>query len=390
MSGNHVGNTTDYLSGTQVVLSAGRQIRAFLDADPATLEYAVTRLERAAQEYEGRGSDYRAFMFSELDSTDEAEREIRQRLTEDVLATVLTDFEVANVMIAAGQTMGETGEKAEKRFLDDALLRLDITTRALERSLPSPLTVGTVPGRFGFAEAVIPPQEIKSPDLMSAIQTFKRSSDETLTRLVSEAQGVGTSVVTSLSKLPEEKVLAALSKLGEQVQELPMIGRLFRQGVTKLLRAIDSLIRFLGKGALNLIKVKIEQIWQKIKDGQYLADVLNWAFEVEPTRSKIDEILNSKGLDPAVLDEASNALGRLSITFEEKMKMAEGLAKALTLAGTLLALTPLSGAALTILVASTYGLILAAVVLIGMDYADSGRILQRVRGVREIADDLLS
>jgi hypothetical protein len=115
---------------------------------------------------------------------------------------------------------------------------------------------------------------------------------------------------------------------------------------------------------------------------------LKWAFGVEATRTHIAEILGSEGLERAALDEASNALSQLVIKFKENMAMAQGLTSAVTLAGTLLALTPLAGPELALVTASAYVLILAAVVLIGMDYADSGRILQRVRGVGEIADSV--
>ncbi len=66
--------------------------------------------------------------------------------------------------------------------------------------------------------------------------------------------------------------------------------------------------------------------------------------------------------------------------------MAERMAAAVTFGGFALTLTPLAGPSPALLTAFAYLLILAAVLLIGMDYADSGRILQRVRGVREIAE----
>jgi hypothetical protein len=72
------------------------------------------------------------------------------------------------------------------------------------------------------------------------------------------------------------------------------------------------------------------------------------------------------------------------------MELARGLVAAVTLAGTILALTPLVGLGLALAVASTYLVILASVILLGMDYADSGLVLRRVRGVGEIASSLHS
>jgi len=388
MTSNHSVLTSDYLLSTQSVLNAGKRLRNLIDADRATLEYAITRLERAAQQHEDGGTGYRAFMFSELETATEADKAMRERLTEDALASVLADLQVANVLIAAGQTLGETGERAEPRFLNEALLRLENTTRTIEQSLASPLAEGVEPGRFGFAEEVAAPEAVQSADLPSAIETLKSRSDETLTALVNEAQGVMTSVLTALDKIDKAKVTAALSNLGFQVQALPRVGRLFRQGVEKLEGAIDALIRLLGSEALAQIKAKVEEIWQKVKEGEYVAQTLKWAFGVEATRTHIAEILGSEGLERAALDEASNALSQLVIKFKENMAMAQGLTSAVTLAGTLLVLTPLAGPELALVTASAYVLILAAVVLIGMDYADSGRILQRVRGVGEIANSV--
>lgn len=390
MATNHAIHTSDYLLSTESTLHAGRRLRNVLDADPATVEYAVTRLERAAQHQETGGTGYRAFMFSELDSTPEAEKATRERLTQDALASVLADLKVANVLMAAGQAVGETGERAEPRLLDEALLRLETTTRTMERSLATPLAVGTQPGRFGFAPEMTGEEAIPSADLPSAIETFKSRSDETLEMVVKEAQGVATSVISALSEIDEAKVVTALSKLGLQIQELPKVGRLFRQGVEKLEQAIDALIHVLGSEALDQIKARIEQVWERVKQGEHVAQVLEWAFRVKATQTDISHILQSENLTLQRLDDASHALTPLTVKFRDTMAMANDLLTTVTFAGTVLILTPLAGPNLALLTAFIYLMVLAAVVLVGMDYVDSGRLLQRVRGVREIAQSLVS
>jgi hypothetical protein len=388
MTTDHAVYTSDYLSSTQAVLFAGRRLQNTLGAERSKLEYAVTGLERAAQQHEQGGTSYRAFMFSALDTLPESNQVTRERVTEDALASVLTDMQVANVLMAAGQASGEAGERAEPRLLDEALLRLDNTTRVLERSLPSPLAAGAEPGRFGFAEAASIPEVARSPDVPSAIATFKSRSEEVLTTLVSETQAVVTSVITALSKLDTDMVLAALSKLGVQVQDLPKIGRLFRQGIEKLAGAVNALIRLLGGQALEQIKARVEKIWQDVKNGEYITRVLEWAFEIDATRGYIAEMLALDGLTQEALDAASDAVAKLAAGFKENMAMARGIAAAIGLAGTVLALTPLAGPQLALLAASAYVAILAGIVLIGMDYTDASQLLQRVRGVREIAAGL--
>lgn len=390
MTTDHAIHTSDYLLSTQSVLYAGRRLQNVLDAERATIEYAVTRLERAAQQHETGGAGYRAFMFSELETTPEAEKATREWLTEDMLASVLTDLQVANVLMAAGQTIGETGEKAEPHLLDEAILRLENTTRTMDRSLASPLAEGGVPRRFGFAEEVTAPEAVQSPDLPAAIKTFRSRSDETLDTLVNDAQGVVTSVLTALDKIDVAKVVAALSNIGHNVPALPRVGRLFRQGVEKLERGIDALINLLGSEMLAQIKDKVEQVWQRVKEGEHVTQVMGWAFRVEDTRAHISEILRSEGLKREQLDDASNALMPLAITFKENMAMAERMAAAVTVGGAVLTLIPLAGPSPALMTAFAYLLILSAVLLIGMDYADSGLPLQRVRGVKEIAQGLVS
>lgn len=389
-SNNHAALSRNYLSSTQSVLYAGRWLRDILDTDQETVEDAVTQLERATRHHEAGGSGYRTFMFSELETTIEEDKTARERLTEDVLASVLTDLQVANVLMAAGLTLGEGGEKAKSRFLDEALLNLENTTRVIERSLSSPLTKGAEPGRFGFTEIIVAPETVEPVDLVSAIESFRNCAHETLITLVKEAEGVVTSVIAELSKIDEEKVGAAFSNLGRFTQELPKIGRLFRLGIEKLKKVIDALVQLLGTGALSEIKDKIEHIWEKVKEGEYIAHVLEWAFGVENTRVQISEIMNSAKLDQKRLKDANDSLESLTITFRENMAMAKDLVKTISFAGVIFALIPSAGPNLMLLGAFIYLVILAAVVLIGMDYADSGLLFKRVRGVREIAQSLVS
>lgn len=380
MTTDHAVYTNDYLLNTQSVLYAGRHLRRALDADRATIEFATNQLEEAVQKHEEGGTGYRAFMFSELETTPEAEKATQERLTEDVLASVLTDLQVANVLMAAGQTIDE---KAEPRLLDEALLMLENTAHTIDRSLAE----GTVPGRFGFAEEVTAPQAIQSADLTSAIETFRSRSDEVLTTLVNDAQGVVTSILKALDKIDLEKVVTALSNMGRHVQALHKVGhRLFRYGVEKLEGAMDALIRLLGSETLAKIKAEVEEVWKRVKEGEHVAQVLGWAFRVDDARTHISEILRSERLKLEKLDDASNALTPLPITFKEIMVMAERMAAAVTIGGFALTLIPLAGPSPALLTAFAYLLILAAVLLIGMDYADSGFLLQRVRGVREIAE----
>jgi len=387
---DHVDWTSDYLNDTQSVLNAGRRLRRVLSKDHSTREYAVTQLERAAQQQKTGGEGYRAFMFSELDTAAEGDKQKRERVMEDVLAGVLTDLNVANVLMAAGQTLGEMGQKAGANVLDEALLRLENTTRIIEQSLPVPLSIGAEPGRFGFAEAAAELIVADSADLPSAIEGFRKRSNETLDDFVDQAKGVAVSIVAGLSKLDASKVLEALSGLGEKIEELPKVGRLFSQGIKKLQSAVDALMRLLGNDLLKKVKEQVGKIWNGFKDGKYVSAPLEWAFGIEGAKKEIEAALLSQGLNQQTLDEASNAVAKLRISFKENMGMLSGVVSAVSLAGTLLFIVPAIGQPLTLAAASIYVVILGAVVLIGMDYTDSGTVLKRIHGVGEIAKGLAS
>jgi hypothetical protein len=384
----HVDRTSDYLNNTQSVLNAGRRLRLVLAKDHARREYAITQLERAAQQQETGGEGYRAFMFSELETAEEADKQKRERVTEDILAGVLTDLNVANVLMAAGQTLGETGQETGAKTLDEALLRLENTTRIIEQSLPIPLSSGVEPGRFGFTELATELEVIKSADLPSAIESFRKRSNETLADFVDQSKEVVVSIVTGLSKLDASKVLGALSGLGEKIAELPRVGRLFNQGIDKLQSAIDALLRLLGSDLLKKVKAQVEKIWNDLKDGKYVSEPLEWAFGIEETRKEIEAVLLYQGLNEETLDEACKSVAELRIAFKETMGMLSGVVSAVSLAGTLLFMIPGIGQPLALTAASIYVVVLGTVVLIGMDYTDSGILLKRVRGVREIVKDL--
>ena len=84
MTNGHVTSTSDYLSSTRSVLEAGKRLQSVLDEDPATRDFAIARLERAAQLHDDGGSSFRAFMFSELESGAGTRSVVQERVADDV------------------------------------------------------------------------------------------------------------------------------------------------------------------------------------------------------------------------------------------------------------------------------------------------------------------
>ena len=80
-------------------------------------------------------------------------------------------------------------------------------------------------------------------------------------------------------------------------------------------------------------------MWNDVKAGKYLTQALEWTYGVMATRARIDDVLRLEGLKRESLDEASNALGNLAITFTEQMGKARGWVTGIGFAITIL--TPL-------------------------------------------------
>src|SRR6266849_3545399 len=202
-----------------------------LGEDVETLDYAVTRLEEAARNQEDGATKYRAFMFAELETSGAVQKERRERISEDVFASVLTDLQIANVLMAAGNAVGETNGDSRPQLLDEALNDLDETTPVIQRGLSSPLAKGSEPGRFNFSGTSAKPTVFTSADAASAVQTFQKTSDEILEKLVGGVHEVALGVFDALKRLGPQEKLEALNQLGGPVQTLTgMIRRLINQG----------------------------------------------------------------------------------------------------------------------------------------------------------------
>lgn len=394
MHGNHATLSKDYLQTIQSVLNSGKSLRRLLDADTSTQHFAIGQLEEAAQQNAGRAQGYQAFMFTELEATAEKERPKRERLTEDSLAMALTDLQVANVLIAGGLTTGELGKKEDPRLLDEALRKLENTKQAVETYLVNPLDRDLEPGRFGFAGEAPSPTKTNSDNLSDALETLSSRSEETLKTLVDEAKSVVTVIYSGLENMKDKNLIqTALSQLGTRFQALSGVARLIRWGLEKLKQALNALLDLLGTDALGRVKDKINEFFKKMNVGEYIAEVLEWAFGFEDTRKQILVLTQvpppQTDLKKEQVDDATDELVTLDITYKDNMAMAKSLVSGVKWCGAVLALTPLAGPNLALLTASAYVLILAGVILIGMDYADSGVELRRVRGVKEIIQTII-
>lgn len=388
MTKTHAASTGGYLLDTSAVLAAGRLVQNSLGEDLNTLNYAVTRLSQAATKQGSGAKSYRAFMFSEIKPAKKVRKKKNERIGEDVIASVLADFQVANVLVAAGHAVGEVEGNKRPEFLEAALNDLDLTGSVIGKSLSSPLAKGTTLQRFNFSGTTVKKKTYASANAEAAIKTFKKVSDETLEQLVTGVFEVSVSVFEALKKLSPDKVLEALNQLGGPVKTITgMAQRLIKQGLQKMKQALDDLTRLIGFDAIKTVRDKVEEIWKNREKG-IVNQLLSKLLGIETTRAGITTILSARKMDKTILDQSSNEVADLLSPYNEKIQIAKKIVSAISFGTSLLVFTPIAGQKIALFAASSYFIVLASVMLIAMDYADSGTILCWVRGVGEIANGL--
>jgi hypothetical protein len=390
----HIVSTSHYLMNTSAVLAAGRQLQNMMGEDYVQLDYAVTQLEEAANAQDAGATNYRALMFSALEQSKPAQKETRERITEDVFATVLADLQIGGVLVAAGHDLGEADGQTGGHRLAEALDALEQTTPVIARGLSMPLSAGPKPGRFNFSGSTDKTEtpSVQSPDPKSARDAFEQRAKQTLDTFVGELRGVAVSVVDALKKLSPDKILEALESFGGPVKSVTgMVKRLLKKGLDKMQAAIDALVRLIGSDALTKVKERVVQFWNEAAD-QKLSELGNALIAkvigVEATTQRVRAILSGGELDKDAVDKASDELAQLVTPYAGNMAMAKKAVEVISFVSGILVLTPIAGQKVALFAAGSYFLILGAVFLIAMDYTDSGRVLQRVRGVGEIAGGL--
>ena len=382
-----------YVQQTKAVADAGRLLQGLLTEAEATRDYAAAQLAEAAEQQTRQGAGYRAFMFDEMKQAP-ANKVVGARVTEEVLAGALAEVRVADVLIAAGRATGETGEPPQPHLLDDALNRLEDTTQNFKQALVGAQAADAKgAGHLAFVESAAAAAVAKSADLDHAKGTYREQSAAALQTVVEESHGVVANVIETLTSSEiGGKVTEALSALGNKLLDLPQLatfGKLVRQGLEKLNNAIDALLNLVGNDALKRVKEKLEELWEKFSGGKdVLTQVLEHLFGITATEAKIKEVCDLEGLVLDKVDQGSTDLQELAARYKGQMKLAKGIAGGLAIVAPVVIWLSGANPGVVLAVAFAGVLIVAVVALLGMDYADSGRILQLVRGVGEITESL--
>jgi len=271
----------------------------------------------------------------------------------EALTAILDQAQTAQTLIAAGHAINETGAGGDAAALDNAIVALE--------SGPDFATV------LALHFSVEP---TRSPDLPTAMQTLRSRTDESMKTLVSEAHHAGSKVVEKLIRIDSTKALEALANLGGPFEKLPDLGILIRKGIEKLQSAIDSLKWLLDEEALKQVKEKITALWKHVQDGTLLDSLLAWTFEDRKIQATLQEIAEKQTPASGRVDGASDLLPALGEGFKNQMKWASTLNTVVAASSGLLLIAGVVAAGpLAAFTVGAYLLILAAIVIIGRDYA---------------------
>lgn len=388
MSNNESSDGHEVFRKAASVAEAGRMLQNFIGGERAAREAAASELSQAADSQGRASTSYRSFMMSEATASPTADAVTRNAAAANVFASVLVDTQVASVLIAAGQNLGEAGATPDPTLLEEALTNLEETTRSVNAA-------GGIQGRFGFSESGSADEANVEPSgtLEEALDRFRRQANETLSTLVSETQGVISKALETLrDNRITGKVWEGVSVIGRQLSDLPQfasVGRLIGQGAEILQNTVNSLVSWVGNDALTHFKEKISEFLKKVlNEDDIIKKSLEWVLGVDSTKASLAAALGVGGFEQGALDDGTGSLTRLSDSYKESMGFARSVVSALSLVGAGLLLIPAAGTKAALLIASANVLVLAVVILVGMDYADSGSVLRRVRGVGSIIGDL--
>ena len=291
----------------------------------------------------------------------------------DVLSSILEDTQVGNTLIAAGHALDETGSGGSVRALDDAISGLqtvDFRSQALVA--------------LNFAG-----EPTHSADIAAAAQTLRVRANECMNTFVTEARAAGSQVITQLSKVDSAKALEALSRLGGPFAQLPQIGVLIKKGIERLQRAMDSLVKLLDAAGLKETKEKLTALGSKLRDGTLIDSLLQWALGGDSVKAAIDKVLGTSTVGTSTLDGASDLLPPLGEGFKTKMAWARTLTGVIAAgAGLLLVVGVAAAAPVAVFTAGAYLLVLAAIIVVGRDYAGNGDFFLQHKGLRAIIESL--
>jgi hypothetical protein len=284
----------------------------------------------------------------------------------DELAYILSDLQSGNLLVAS-----ELKKRDRKTEMFDS---------ARDQILVARADIAAPPSALRFADKL----NVESATLDSAKEAFRNYSDQLLSEIVEESLETIKSAIDGVAKLGLGKLGDALEDVGKDFPLFADAARLARSGFENIKKAVDALISFIGKDAIDDVKKELGELWDRI--GQGGKAVLAPILFIETVKARIQQTLAAERLETGDVDRATNALAPLAGRFSRENKLLRLLLTGLGLAAKLLAVFNFIAGPGLVAIGAAYLAGVGAVVVVGGEYTGGRRWLARVDGVEQIAE----
>jgi hypothetical protein len=383
--------TSEFVQNAKGVIGPVDMLKmALAGGDTSDIEFATDVLARAADSYAGNTAKYERFGFDEIAATPDSALPKRERVVSDLLASALVDLQVANTLIVAGRAAKETPELTSLADLETTTDQMNSLINLIALPLGKAVDVPAERARFGFDEVPSPAPAGASQDLATAKANFEKSHTEVLKVLVTETKNVLQAAFKGVADLDEQKMAEAIGMLGQTAGQLPRIGTLITKGLTLAVQALQKLSKLLGSENVETLRQKAQEILAQIKAGGDLLDqFLTSSYGVAKAQEHVRTRLNETSAAIGQIDRGTKRFADLQTRFAEQMalltRIVNGLNTGKRFVGFLL-----PPVAAVLLFGTFYLVAMNYAVFAGIDFADSTKLLNWVKGVITITEETLA
>lgn len=314
---------------------------------------------------------YRKFIFEKLqNAVDQLAKESRQSssnaesLPESQFLQATADMRGAYLLMQAAKTV-ETGDPAPVK---EALSQLQAEAQEQQAI------------QLNFEADLLEQTNIPA-DAGDALKLFQERSVRTLNNMITDARDVISLVIDKF----KDKFDDFIGALGDAAQSIAATGKpgLLQRAAEMAVSGLKSLAEFLKNDALQSAIERLREIVKGLK----LEDVLAYAFQAKKTEAEFQEIKLRPTTTASVVNGVIQDLTDLAKRFVVLMKRAQWVVKAIPVIGGLLVFTGIGAHYAALGVPIAYAIVAAAVIIIGMDFADVGPV-DLVPGIRSLLNRL--
>jgi hypothetical protein len=362
------------------LLVAGHDLLGVID-DPLRREDAVERLIAVAETGIAGLSSFSVQRFQSFEATDVAQE--RAEASEDVLATALGELTIAQTLLGAAVATGQHEDAGAEAPSAGSPSAGSPSAEALRTSLTA---AGSVPSVLeadaGEPAPAAGASGTGAPSLPDAVDHLRKQVDETLDTVVAASAESVTQAFTGLLDLAPDVVKQTIGALGERLKLGKIADRLFSTALWALDQGLAALGRLIPSRLLQSTRAEIERVYQRLREGRALDTFVAATLGVPDLREYANQAFGRPGLAADRLTGCKSELIALTARYKRVMGVIEGIATAISLVSAALVIVKFVLPHLALIVAGAQLLVVAAVLMVGIDYVDVRPGPDLVRGVQ--------